>query len=673
MKFFAKHWARIVVSLLPLLFALGHATNVLNISFANTLDNIIYDTKLRANMPRTLDSRIVIVDIDEKSLSEIGRWPWSRNKLAELTHELFENQKISLLGFDVVFAETDGSSGLQQLKQLSENELSTNIAFQSSFKLLESSLDFDAQFAQAIKDRNVVLSYYLTSDRQGRASGVLPQPVITQKSLNNTPFLATLWDGYGSNIEKISAAAPKAGFFNAIADGDGVVRAAPLVAIYNGDYYESLALALYRATLSSPAVKPGYASVSTSGNIESIKLVDKTSAAGIKSIKVDDRAAVLVPYRGFGGAAGGSFQYISASDVLKKRIATQELNGKIVLVGSSAPGLLDLRITPVGQTYPGVETHANLLSSMLDEKSIVVPDYALGVEVAMLLLVGLSLAFLLPRLTAARALGFSLVTLLVPVVLNIYLFVEHGLVFPVATLILLSLFAYMLNMSYGYFVESKSKRELTKLFGSYVPPHLVDEMLLEPSSHTMKALNKELTVMFCDLRGFTQLAENLEPAQLQHMLNDVFGRLTQLIVDRRGTVDKYMGDCVMAFWGAPVSMSNHAELAVLTAMDITKTIKLINLEHRAMGLPVVKLGIGINTGQMCVGDMGSFMRRSYTVVGDAVNVASRLESLTKNYGVSILVGSETKTSASRFNWREVDEVPLAGKLGIFKVFTPIDK
>ena len=143
--------------------------------------------------------------------------------------------------------------------------------------------------------------------------------------------------------------------------------------------------------------------------------------------------------------------------------------------------------------------------------------------------------------------------------------------------------------------------------------------------HTMKALNKELTVMFCDLRGFTQMAENLEPAQLQHMLNDVFGRLTQLIVDRRGTVDKYMGDCVMAFWGAPVSMSNHAELAVLTALEITKTIKLINQEHRAMGLPVVKLGIGINTGQMCVGDMGSFMRRSYTVVGDAVNVASRLE------------------------------------------------
>ena len=671
MKFFAKHWARIAVSLLPLLLALGHATSIFNISFVQTLDNIIYDTKLRAVMPQTLDSRIVIVDVDEKSLAEMGRWPWSRNKLAALTDELFENQKIALLGFDLVFAEADASSGLQQLKQLSENELSKDLAFQSTFKTLAPSLDFDAQFAHALKQRNVVLSYYFTSDSQGRKSGVLPKPVITQKSLDDTPFRATLWDGYGSNIEKISSAAPRAGFFNAIADNDGVVRSTPLLASYNGDYYESLALALYRATLKSPAVIPSYTRSAASGNIESIKLIDEASAGGIKTIKVDNRAAVLVPYRGLGGVTGGSYQYISATDVLNRRISEKALRGKIVLVGSSAPGLLDLRITPVGQTYPGVETHANLLSSMLDEKSIVLPDYALGVEVAMLSIAGLSLAFVLPMLTALRALGFSLVMLLAPTALNIYLFVAHGLVFPLGALILLSLFAYMLNMSYGYFVESKSKRELTKLFGSYVPPQLVDEMLLEPSNHTMKAQSKELTVMFCDLRGFTELSENLEPAQLQHMLNDVFGRLTQLIVDRRGTVDKYMGDCVMAFWGAPVSMSNHAELAVLTALDITKTIKRLNQEHRDIGLPVVKLGIGINTGQMCVGDMGSFMRRSYTVVGDAVNIASRLESLTKNYDVSILVGPNTQTNAPQFTWREVDEVRLAGKQDIFKVFTPV--
>jgi adenylate cyclase len=290
----------------------------------------------------------------------------------------------------------------------------------------------------------------------------------------------------------------------------------------------------------------------------------------------------------------------------------------------------------------------------------------------LLLLVGLALAFVLPTLTAVRALGFSFVTLLLPLVLNLYLFAAYGMVFPLASLILLSLFAYMLNMSYGYFVESKAKRELTKLFGSYVPSQLVDEMLLEPSNHTMKATNKELTVMFCDLRGFTKLAENMEPTQLQHMLNDIFGRFTQLIVSRRGTVDKYMGDSVMAFWGAPVGMSNHAELAVLTALDITKAIKQINQKHSVNGLPVIKIGIGINTGTMCVGDMGSFMRRSYTVVGDAVNIASRLESLTKKYEISILAGPNTKHSTPQFTWLEVDQVQLAGKHDIFAVFTPID-
>jgi adenylate cyclase len=677
MKFFAKHWARIAVSLLPLLLALGHATNVLNISFVQTLDNIIYDTKLRAIMPRTLDPRIVIVDVDEKSLSEIGRWPWSRNKLAALSNELFEHQKIALLGFDLVFAEADESSGLQQLKQLAENELRTDSSFQAQFKSLEPSLDFDAQFANALNQRNVVLSYYFTSDRQARTSGVLPSPVISQNSLNREPFRATQWDGFGSNIEKIATVAPKAGFFNAIADDDGVVRELPLIALYKGDYYESLALALYRATLNSTQVVANYTGSTTSNNVESIKLVGLAANSGtnsgatsaVKTIKVDARAAVLVPYRGLGGATGGSFQYISATDVLQKRIPAKELSGKIVLLGSSAPGLLDLRITPVGQTYPGVETHANVLSSMLDGKSIYIPDYAMGVEVALLLFVGLLLAFALPALSAVQALGFSSAMLLLPSALNMYLFVAHGMVFPLATLILLSLFAYMLNMSYGYFVESKSKRELTKLFGSYVPPQLVDEMLLEPADHTMKAVNKELTVMFCDLRGFTQLAENLEPTQLQHLLNDVFGRLTQLIVNRRGTVDKYMGDCVMAFWGAPVSMDNHAELAVLTAIDITHEIKRINQKHRALGLPVVKLGIGINTGQMCVGDMGSFMRRSYTVVGDAVNVASRLESLTKKYDLPILVGPATRASASLFEWRKVDQVVLDGKSDTVQIFT----
>ena len=648
MTFLAKHGARIAVSLLPLLFALGHATGLLRISAVQSLENIVYDTKLRLTMPKTLDSRIIIVDIDERSLAEVGRWPWHRQKLAALTQELLQNQGVSAIGFDLVFAEGDDMR------------------------------EADTQFAQSFLQKNVVLGYYFTSDREARTSGVLPKPVIQQINLSGRKIRATVWDGFGSNIATLAEAAPLAGFFNAIADDDGVVRSTPLLASFKGDYYESMALAVYRAATGYPSVGPGSLpnSVDSVGGIlsmDSIKLtktdISDPTKTQMQTIKVDDRAAVLVSYRGLGGAQGGSFQYISAADILAKRLASEQLRGKIILVGTSAPGLQDLRITPVGQTYPGVETHANVISSMLDGKSIYKPDYALGVEVALLILVGLALAFVLPALTAASALGFSVSMLLVPTALNLFLFSEYGMVFPLATLLLLSFMAYMLNMSYGYFVESRAKRELTQLFGSYVPPQLVDEMVRDPSNHTMKAINKDLTVMFCDLRGFTQLAENMEPIQLQHLLNEVFSRITQVIVGHRGTIDKYMGDCVMAFWGAPVSMPNHAELAVLAALDITQVLVQINAERRTKGLMEVKLGIGINSGMMCVGDMGSFMRRSYTVVGDAVNIASRIEGLTKHYAVDLLAGNSTKLGTPLFDWLLVDTVRLAGKTESLALFT----
>lgn len=648
MTFLAKHGARIAVSLLPLLFALGHATGLLRISAVQSLENIVYDTKLRLTMPKTLDSRIIIVDIDERSLAEVGRWPWHRQKLAALTQELLQNQGVSAIGFDLVFAEGDDMR------------------------------EADTQFAQSFLQKNVVLGYYFTSDREARTSGVLPKPVIQQINLSGRKIRATVWDGFGSNIATLAEAAPLAGFFNAIADDDGVVRSTPLLASFKGDYYESMALAVYRAATGYPSVGPGSLpnfvdSVGGILSMDSIKLtktdISDPTKTQMQTIKVDDRAAVLVSYRGLGGAQGGSFQYISAADILAKRLASEQLRGKIILVGTSAPGLQDLRITPVGQTYPGVETHANVISSMLDGKSIYKPDYALGVEVALLILVGLALAFVLPALTATSALGFSVSMLLVPTALNLFLFSEYGMVFPLATLLLLSFMAYMLNMSYGYFVESRAKRELTQLFGSYVPPQLVDEMVRDPSNHTMKAINKDLTVMFCDLRGFTQLAENMEPIQLQHLLNEVFSRITQVIVGHRGTIDKYMGDCVMAFWGAPVSMPNHAELAVLAALDITQVLVQINAERRTKGLMEVKLGIGINSGMMCVGDMGSFMRRSYTVVGDAVNIASRIEGLTKHYAVDLLAGNSTKLGTPLFDWLLVDTVRLAGKTESLALFT----
>lgn len=672
MKYLSKHWPRIAVTLIPLIFALMHAADLVPLGLLHRLDAIIYDARLRATMPQTLDDRIVIVDLDEKSLAEVGRWPWSRNKMAALTHELFERQKVALLGFDVVFAEPDQSSGLQQLTELANGELRDQPGFVAQLAQLRESLDYDRAFAQSLKGRPVALGYYLSSDRDGHTSGTLPAPVMGQTALQGRQVRFTSWTGYGANIELLAKAAPMAGFFNMISSIDGVVRSVPLVAEFKGQYYESLSLAMFRMLAGMPKVSPGFAKDRflnrTYQSLESIVLQqgDKRLAIG-----VDKQVAILVPFRGYGGPHGGSFRYVSASDVLSQRLAPGSLQDKIVLVGTTAPGLIDLRTAPVGEAYPGVETHANLISALLDGKVLIQPDYAMGYEVALLMLTGLLLALTLPGLSAASAVLLSAVLMLSLVGLNFWLYLAWGLVLPLATALVMAAVAFAVNMSYGYFVESRSKRELAHLFGTYVPPELVDEMVKDPDNYSMTATNKELTVMFCDMRGFTNLSERMEPTDLQYLLNSVFSQLTSVIRRNRGTIDKYMGDCVMAFWGAPVDTPEHAQLAVKTALEMSRALADINQEHRAKGMAEIGLGIGLNTGSMCVGDMGSDIRRSYTVIGDAVNLGSRLEGLSKVYGVDIVVCETTRQLAPAFVWQELDKVRVKGKAQAVDIFYPL--
>lgn len=672
MALLSKHWSRIAVTLIPLVFALLHATSLLPIGVLQRLDDIIYDARLRATMPKTMDDRIVIVDIDEKSLAEVGRWPWGRNKLGDLVDDLFTRQKIAMLGFDVVFAETDESSGLKRLRQLAEAEMKDQPGFSERLTQLQGALDYDAVFAKSLEKRPVVLGYYFTSDRDGRTSGALPPSVMSKESLRGRPIAFTSWNGYGSNIEQIAKVAPVAGFFNSITETDGVVRSIPLIAEYKGQYYESLSMAMFRMLIGQPVVEPGFPQENFLGRsyqyLESILLRQGSKTL---AIPVDRRVATLVPFRGNGGVGGGSFKYISAADVLAKRLPAEALKDKIVLLGTTAPGLLDLRVTPVGETYPGVETHANVISGLLDGKVFVKPDYAMGYEVVVLVFAGLTLAFALPLLSATRAVAASVIVISALIAVNFGLYLGSGVVLPLASALVMALTAFALNMSYGYFVESRSKRELANLFGTYVPPELVDEMVKDPDSYSMKATSKELTVMFCDMRGFTKMSEKMEPTQLQELLNGVFSRLTDLIRANRGTIDKYMGDCVMAFWGAPVDTPNHAHLAVKTAMEMANAVRKINEDHRAKGIPEIGIGIGLNTGTMCVGDMGSDIRRSYTVIGDSVNLGSRLEGLSKTYGVDIVVSESTRKLAPDFAWQELDKVRVKGKEQAVAIFWPL--
>ncbi len=669
MKAIAKHWPRIAVTLLPLVFALLHAVGVVRLGVLQRLDEIIYDARLRATQAVAVDERVVIVDIDEKSLAEVGRWPWSRNKLAQLVDELFDRQKIALLGFDVVFAEPDTSSGLARLTELAHNELRDQPAFAERLRQLQPGLDYDAVFARAIQNRPVVLGYYFTDDAGARTSGVLPEPVITAHDLQGRQLPATTASGYGANLPILAKAAATAGFFNPLVDNDGVVRSVPLISEYHGQYYESLALAMFRKLVGSPSVAAGFSS-DPAAALDRI-LLKRGNAA--MAIPVDDRVATLVPYRGRGGVNGGSYRYLSAADLLAGRVPVESLRDKIVLVGTTAPGLLDLRVTPVGETYPGVEAHANLISGLLDGHLLLKPDYVVGYEVLTLLLSGLVLAFGLPLLSASRAVVLNVAVIAALVALNFWMYFGQGLVLPLASGLSMALLAFGVNMSYGYFVESRSKRELANLFGTYVPPELVHEMLKDPDAYSMAASNRELTVMFCDMRGFTKMSESMEPIQLQQLLTGVFSRLTSEIRANMGTIDKYMGDCVMAFWGAPVETADHAPLAVKAALEMVAAMRDINQDHRQQGLPEIGIGIGLNTGAMCVGDMGSNIRRAYTVIGDAVNLGSRLEGLSKVYGVELVASESTRQAAPDYAWQELDRVRVKGKEQAVAIFLPLGR
>jgi adenylate cyclase len=629
--------------------------------FVHQFENILYDARLRMTMPRGRDERIVILDIDERSLGEVGRWPWRRDLMAELTAKLFERYGVALLGFDMVLAERDTSSGMEVLDALARKDAS----FRSAYARLRPALDFDARFAESLKGRAVVLGYYFNSEARAVRANALPAPVLPRGSFagRNVRFLQ--WEGYTGNLPEYVRNAAGAGHINAAPDFDGVSRRVPLVVELDGQYYEALSLAIWRAWAERAA---GQAlAVAPAAPPEGRNDLEALDVGGVL-IPVDENAAALIPYRG----EKGSFPYYSLADVLKDRVAVEALKGRIAIIGTTAPALQDLRATPVGGAFPGVEVHANLIAGLLDGEIRRRPWYTAGAEAVLLAIGGLALALLIPRLSAlwatlATALGIALI-----VGFNLAAWNAGGLVLPLASSILVAAAIYTMNMAYGYFVESRLKRQLAGRFGEYVPPELVDRMAEDPGRYTMEPRSAELTILFSDVRGFSGIAETLSPEALREYINEYLTEMSTIIRGRhRGTLDKYIGDAIMAFWGAPVDDAQHARNAVLAALDMQKRARTLNEAFAARGWPRLAIGVGVNSGTVRVGDMGSRLRRAYTAVGDAVNVASRLEGRTKNYAVGILVGEATRARVKDVVFREIDRIRVKGKDEAITVYEPL--
>ena len=661
-----QHIVRIVLGLALMLVFVGHVADLYNVGLISRLDNIIYDTRLAITMPGGVDPRVVILDIDERSLDKnaLGRWPWSRDKISFLLKKLFDEYGIVIVGFDVVFAEPDESSGLPVLEELAKGKLKEVGQFQTALKELRPELDYDGIMANTLKDRPVVLGYYFNSDENAVHSGAIPKPVLTEEAFKGRNIRFTTWRGYGGNLPEFQANAANAGHFNPLVDPDGVSRRVPMLAEYQGGYYEALSLAIIRVLAGYPKVEPGFASEKFSSKgysgLEWLKV-------GPVTIPVDDTVSALIPYRG----KRGSFKYISLADIFFDKVPKDEIKGKIALVGTSAPGLLDLRSTPVGSVYPGVEIHANMITAMLDSDFKQKPPYMLGTEVTLLLIGGITLSLLVPLLSPLRATLVSVLAILLFTGLNVVVWSKGGLVLPLASSLLMIAALFAFNMSWGYFVESRSKRQFTELFGQYVPPELVDQMAKDPERYSMEGKSEELTVLFCDIVGFTSISESLTPKELSQFINDYLTAMSLVIRNNRGTLDKYIGDAIMAFWGAPVADPEHARQGVISAIAMQTELDKLRAQMLARGWPDIRIGVGVNTGTMSVGDMGSPVRKAYTVMGDAVNLGSRLEGLTRVYGVGIIVGVSTKQAVKDIVFRELDRVKVKGKDEPVEIFEPI--
>lgn len=616
-------------------------------------------------MPGTLDDRIVIIDIDEKSLKEEGRWPWSRNRLGDLMDKLFDKHGISVLGFDVVFAEKDESSGIKVLQNLGQNQLKSNQEFQTALTKLRPQLDYDNLFAEKIKNRKVVLGYYLSDQKGKNRTGLLPDPTFPAGTFKNNPILFSSWNDYGANLPELQKSAAAAGHFSPLVDPDGVIRRVPMLAEYNGAYYESLSLAVTRTLLGGAKVVPGFAD-GEDINYAGLEWLGLDDGSALK-IPVDDNVATFIPYRG----KQASFRYISATDVLHDRIAPDELKNKIILVGTTAPGLMDLRSTPVGEIYPGVEIHANMIAGILDQNLKHHPAYMLGAEALWLLLIGVALSILMPHLTPAKAMLASFLTLLVTVGCSLYFWQYQNLLMPVANSVVMIALLFAVNMSYGYFIESRTKRQITNLFGQYVPSELVEEMSRNPESVSMEGESREMTILFSDVRGFTTISEGLSPKELTLLMNEFLTPLSRIVYKHRGTIDKYMGDCIMAFWGAPLPDEHHARNAIVAGLEMLSALAALQPHFKERGWPEIHIGVGLNTGRVSVGNMGSEVRVAYTVMGDEVNLASRLEGITKQYGVGIIVGENTKNLVTDFIYRNLDDVRVKGKDKPVTIYEPI--
>lgn len=633
------------------------------------LNGLIYDIRLEATIePRKSDTTILIVDLDERSMQAEGRWPWSRFKIAKMIEKLAADGAV-VVALDIMFSEPEPNHVESVV-----NMLKRDGAEQDILGLVESytqEADADLAFSEAIQSTDTVISMLFNPTDEIKA-GRLPPQVIKFDTDDLEHIASAQFYGYVGNIELFNQTAPGIGFMNAFPDSDGIIRSTSLFANYNNQFFPSLALEATRLYSLAENVEVITADLDGLRTVTGIKI-------GRKILPTDATGKVLVPFKG----PRESFRYISATDLLNDRLPPGTFDSTMVFIGTSAVGNADLRSTPVGVQYPGVEVHANVAEALLSElapdreaalRQKVIPsrpDWMIAGILALLLTIGLILSILLPALgpLSIAVFGFALVAALIW--FDFYMWSVQKISLAMATPLLLSFGLTIMNIGVGFFTESGKRKQIKGIFDQYVPPAHIDKMLQNPESLNTAGERKEMSVLFSDIRSFTTISEKLTATELANLLNRYFSPITQAIFEHQGTIDKYVGDMVMAFWNAPLNDENHAENSIMCAFKMLEITETLTKEFEAEGWPEIRVGVGINTGEMNVGDMGSEYRRAYTVLGDSVNLGSRLEGLTKFYGVDLLVSEFTVAKCPNLSFRPIDKVRVKGKDTAVSILEPI--
>jgi adenylate cyclase len=619
------------------------------------LENVAYDLQVRTKIfthKTYIDSPIVIVDIDDKSLEKEGRWPWPRSKLAQLVKQL-QQDGVVVIAFDILFPEKQSNIAETILDQINKTDIHSSEA-DAVLKKIQPYFDDDAKFAESFKQIDVALG--MTFVPTQTAVGILPPPLITLNTPNEKQLGFIFAPGYVADIPVLQTAAKNAGFLNVFPDPDGIVRRVPLLIRYQDGLYPSLALQAVSLYLLQK-VKLITADYGDSMRLEGIQMANHI-------IPTDTKSQVIIPF------VGKSFTlpFISATDVLHKTIPPNALQGKIVFVGTSAIGLGDLHATSIQGVFPGVEIQASIAYGILQNSFSYKPAWSLGAEIAITTLLGLICIFIFPFL-GPRTLG--LLILIIPpvlVMINNWVWERTGLIITILVPLILPMVLAIINILYGYLFETLRREHLKEMFGQYVPEKHIDEMLTSGGHFEMRGDDREMTVLFADIRNFTSISEPLSAAELKELLSAFFTPMTEVIFKFTGTIDKYVGDMIMAFWGAPIRDKEHAKNALFSALEMQAAVIKLQSEFEKRNWPPVSIGIGLNSGEMSVGDMGSKFRRNYTVLGDAVNLASRVEGLTKYYGVKTIVTENTQRHQPLFVFRQLDRVRVKGKKAAIAIF-----